>query len=568
MAYPAGVCEVAPTNGAGQPMDIVDGFGPSPVREAWTAHFEAFGNRDVKSLMQSFDETSQVRLYNNTDGIKSEHIGLFQIAEMYEAMFAELDDLTSFEAPVTDVDEDAGQVFMVWRCPSSGYLTATATFIFARNLKIWKQNIVVTKVPRCVTALSPALPAMSPFLQGMPGPVAPGMHSPAFPFQGPAPMSPGVPIMEPVVHPKAVPPFPPYPTGVGMPCSPSRAPDRRGRLSPRRPPGAVVGGMMQQPIVAPTRAGVQERSPSPPRAVGSRVRACSPTYQAASVPPAPHMMQGVQPTMPMNMASVTVPSTAPVPTTMIAPPASAQQQAQEGGDLFSFIDRNHDGLITRQEWQEAVVGATGGPPEETAATPSTFSVPPPPPACAVSQPASGPSTERSIVERATAERTSMLSTMTQAPNSLAVYVPPAPSSAPRTSSVRGSSVTTARASVISVTTAAGVNGSQPPAVVTGAASARASSLASPGSAGHLPTTTAVVPYPRRSAGSLQLPTEVQSSCQSCCVRAQPPMESRAAAVRHTVAFDEGMAAALAPARSASPPGVPRSRATHHRQTVA
>merc|ERR1712100_772049 len=33
------------------------------------------------------------------------------------------------------------------KCPSSGILAATSTFIYARNFQIWKQNMVVSKLP-------------------------------------------------------------------------------------------------------------------------------------------------------------------------------------------------------------------------------------------------------------------------------------------------------------------------------------------------------------------------------------------------------------------------------------
>ena len=36
-------------------------------------------------------------------------------------------------------------VFLVWRCPSSGYYHATDTFLFDAAGKIAKQNVVIMK---------------------------------------------------------------------------------------------------------------------------------------------------------------------------------------------------------------------------------------------------------------------------------------------------------------------------------------------------------------------------------------------------------------------------------------
>jgi len=128
-------------------------YAPQSIKEAWENYFDAFTRQDLSCLMLDYDETSHVRLYNNTDGAKSEFTGTHRISLMFEQLFEELDDLSGLDAQVTDIDEDAGQVFVCWKCPSSGILAATETLIFSRNYKIWKQNIVHTKVPQCAAAL-------------------------------------------------------------------------------------------------------------------------------------------------------------------------------------------------------------------------------------------------------------------------------------------------------------------------------------------------------------------------------------------------------------------------------
>jgi hypothetical protein len=47
------------------------------------------------------------------------------------------------DAPVVDVVENPGMVFLVWKCPGSGVLNATDTFLFDENFKITRQNVVV-----------------------------------------------------------------------------------------------------------------------------------------------------------------------------------------------------------------------------------------------------------------------------------------------------------------------------------------------------------------------------------------------------------------------------------------
>lgn len=135
------------------------GYHPNTVAEAWSNHFEAFSKQDLMQIMDDYDENSHVRVYNNADGAKSEFSGTLRIQQMHQQMFNDLCDLSTLDAPVVDVDEDAGQVFFCWKCPGSGVLAATATYIFSVNYKIWKQNVVLTKVPRCASALLPAAAA-------------------------------------------------------------------------------------------------------------------------------------------------------------------------------------------------------------------------------------------------------------------------------------------------------------------------------------------------------------------------------------------------------------------------
>lgn len=123
---------------------------PRTVQTVWDGHFDAFLRRDLARLLSDYDESSHIRLFNDADGTKIDCIGVSRIAQLYGELMAELLEKQP-EASVVDVDELAGSVFFVWRCPVAGVLAATSTYIFAHTMKIWRQNMVLTKVPRNVS---------------------------------------------------------------------------------------------------------------------------------------------------------------------------------------------------------------------------------------------------------------------------------------------------------------------------------------------------------------------------------------------------------------------------------
>eukprot|EP00971_Amphidinium_carterae_P095277 1884854-Amphidinium_carterae.1 len=116
---------------------------------------------------------------------------------------------------------------------------------------------------------------------------------------------------------------------------------------------------------------------------------------------------------PATMGMVTLPLQ--LPAAIAAPNACSARSSQptlsptlrEGGDLFSLIDHNNDGVITRQEWQEAFLGLNTAradlatPPQEPVQC-ATFTMPTPPPP---QQPP--PTCEAAAVERGRGERGSM-----------------------------------------------------------------------------------------------------------------------------------------------------------------
>lgn len=68
-----------------------------------------------------------------------------------EGLFENLFDTSDLSAPIIHVEETtadkAGQVFLIWAAPASGYQTATDTFIFDIAGKITRQHVVVHYVP-------------------------------------------------------------------------------------------------------------------------------------------------------------------------------------------------------------------------------------------------------------------------------------------------------------------------------------------------------------------------------------------------------------------------------------
>jgi len=122
-----------------------NGYKPKSVQEAWDNHFAAFGAQDVDKILLDYDDNSVARVYNNVTQETTYFKGTDKIREMFVGLFGDLSDLSTLAAPVVDVEEDAGQVFLVWKCPGVGFETATDTFIFGKDYKIKRQNIVVTK---------------------------------------------------------------------------------------------------------------------------------------------------------------------------------------------------------------------------------------------------------------------------------------------------------------------------------------------------------------------------------------------------------------------------------------
>jgi len=121
--------------------------GPLPTQAAWENHFAAFGSQDVEKILIDYSEESIITLFNQITGAKTVFNGLAGARECFVGLFASLPDCSTLAAPVQAVKEPTGEapgtVFLIWSCPSSGYIQATDTFIFDAASKILRQNVVV-----------------------------------------------------------------------------------------------------------------------------------------------------------------------------------------------------------------------------------------------------------------------------------------------------------------------------------------------------------------------------------------------------------------------------------------
>ena len=120
-----------------------------PVQASWDNHFAAFGAQDVDKILLDYTEKSVIKVYNQVTDELVEFKGLKAVKECFTGLFKDLSDLSGLAAPAIRVEEatedKAGMVFLVWRCPSSGYNHATDTFLFDAAGKIAKQNVVIMK---------------------------------------------------------------------------------------------------------------------------------------------------------------------------------------------------------------------------------------------------------------------------------------------------------------------------------------------------------------------------------------------------------------------------------------
>jgi hypothetical protein len=122
--------------------------GAGPVQNAWDNHFSAFGTQDLDKILLDYTAKSVITVYDQSTGTKTVHTGLEGARACFEGLFKSLSDISDLDAPVQIVKEarkhEPGSVFLIWRCPASGFVEATDTFIFDKSSKIRRQNVVIT----------------------------------------------------------------------------------------------------------------------------------------------------------------------------------------------------------------------------------------------------------------------------------------------------------------------------------------------------------------------------------------------------------------------------------------
>eukprot|EP00904_Undaria_pinnatifida_P007659 jgi/Undpi1/4022/HiC_scaffold_16.g07389.m1 len=116
-------------------------YAPQNVQAAWDNHLAAFGGKDVDKILLDYDEKSVVTIFDQTKDEKQVFTGVEGARTLFTGLFESLSDMSDLSAPVADVCEESKMVFLIWRCPASGYLDATDTFVFGDDKKIYRQNV-------------------------------------------------------------------------------------------------------------------------------------------------------------------------------------------------------------------------------------------------------------------------------------------------------------------------------------------------------------------------------------------------------------------------------------------
>ena len=113
------------------------------VQAAWDNHFSAFGEQNVEKILLDYRE-SEILIWDTKEEKTTKFKGLDGAKTCFTNLFGALSDLSTLKAPLVEVQEDPGMVFLVWECPGCGYKKVTDTFLFKGN-KILRQNIELFK---------------------------------------------------------------------------------------------------------------------------------------------------------------------------------------------------------------------------------------------------------------------------------------------------------------------------------------------------------------------------------------------------------------------------------------
>eukprot|EP00903_Cladosiphon_okamuranus_P006425 g6287.t1 len=117
-------------------------YAPESVQDVWDNHFAAFGGKDLEKIMLDYDDNSVITTYDQTSGKKEVFKGEEGARTLFTGLFEAMSDQSDLAAPMIDVDEASKLIFLIWRCPASGFLDATDTFLInGETSKIYRQNV-------------------------------------------------------------------------------------------------------------------------------------------------------------------------------------------------------------------------------------------------------------------------------------------------------------------------------------------------------------------------------------------------------------------------------------------
>ena len=128
-----------------------------PVQRGWDNHFSAFGGQDLDAILLDCSETSRLNIYDFGSGHNRTFYGLAEIRGAFAELFTYLgnNSQNGLAAPVIDVDEERGSVFLVWEAPAAGVGHATDTFDFV-GATIAVQTFTIFPADGATPVLTPA----------------------------------------------------------------------------------------------------------------------------------------------------------------------------------------------------------------------------------------------------------------------------------------------------------------------------------------------------------------------------------------------------------------------------
>jgi len=116
------------------------------VQDSWDHHFTAVGGQNLDEIVKDYSDDAEINIVNWVDGSMQTFRGLEGVRKAFAELFAQMTDLSDLGAPVVQVDEQKGSVFLIWKNPASGYKYGTDSFMVNSEGKFVRQHVVVSKL--------------------------------------------------------------------------------------------------------------------------------------------------------------------------------------------------------------------------------------------------------------------------------------------------------------------------------------------------------------------------------------------------------------------------------------